>query len=374
MTLVRWFRSIAAAVGLALVLAGCAMDGPRSIMRPAGDVAQIQLDLFMFTFWLSVAVLVLVGAALIYALIRFRSRPSDKGIPKQVHGSVLVEAIWTTLPVIIIIMIAIPTVRAIFETETRFDPTEDDIVVNVMGHQWWWSFEYPDLGIVTANELRFPVDRRLVLNVDSADVLHSFWVPRLGGKIDLIPGQDNRLWLASNEVGEFYGHCAELCLGAHAYMRFRVFADTPEDFDAWVETFQQAQVPELAAQAPAAPAQSELVQQGEALFGQKGCTACHNVSGYLAEGLRTGTPNYPDLTNFGLRETVAAAVLANTPENLAAWLSDPQAIKPGNYMPTLWAADDPDREEEIAAVAAYLLSLGVTGEESGEDLAMGGAN
>lgn len=351
-----------------------------SIMRPAGEVAEIQLGLLHFTFWLSILVLVLVMGALIYAIVRFRRRSGDDSLPEQIHGSTLVETIWTVIPLVIVIIIVIPTVRAIFATETRFEPTDEDIIVNVVGHQWWWRFEYPQYGIVTANELRFPVDRRLVLNVDSADVLHAFWVPRLGGKIDLIPGQDNRLWLTSNEVGEFYGHCTELCLGAHAYMRFRVYADTPEDFEAWAESFQRLQAPHLlpegaSAVIPPAPT-SDLIERGRELTAAKGCLGCHNISGYLGEGTRTGTLGFPDLTNFGLRNTVGAAVLANTPENLAAWLRDPQIVKPGNRMPTLWSEDDPNREEEIAAVSAYLLSLGVAADEAaaagGSELAQGG--
>ena len=381
MSLVRWLRRFGPAAGVILLLAGCAFDGPRSTLQPAGEVAQLQLDLLMYTFWLSVGVVVLVFGALIVALIRFRSRPTDDKPPTQFHGSVAVEAIWTFIPVVIVIIIAIPTVRAIFETEGHVEPMETDTVVNVTGYQWWWKFEYPDLGITTANELHFPVGSRLVVNLDSADVLHSFWAPRLGGKRDLIPGQDNQLWLTADEPGIYLGHCAELCLGAHAYMRFRVIVDTPEDFDAWVASFQELQAPELmAADAPArtevlvqdAP-DAALVQQGSQLFLQKGCVGCHTVAGNIG-----GNSEYPDLTNFGLRTTVAAAVLENNIDNLTQWITDPQSVKPGNYMPDLWAEDDPERENEGRAIAAYLLSLGVTGDSAGtastgsSHLALGG--
>lgn len=362
--------------GLVLLLAACAFDGPRSTLNPAGEVAEIQFWLMSYTFWLSVGVMVLVIGALVFALVRYRSRPTDKGLPVQNHGSVVMEAIWTFIPVVIVIIIAVPTVRAIFETEAHVEPHETDTVVNVMGYQWWWKFEYPDYGIVTANELHFPVGSRLVLNLDSADVLHSFWAPRLGGKRDLIPGQDNQLWLAANEPGIYLGHCAELCLGAHAYMRFRVIADTPEDFDQWVASFQALQAPELMTEEAAQrvnlqvqePADAALVEQGSQLFLQKGCVGCHTIAGNIG-----GNPEYPDLTNFGLRTTVGAAVLENTEENLTQWIIDPQSVKPGNYMPTLWTEDDPNREEEGRAIAAYLLSLGTTSAPS-EASAPAGSN
>lgn len=383
MSLVRWLRRFGPAAGVILLLAGCAFDGPRSTLQPAGEVAQIQLDLLIYTFWLSVGVMVLVIGALVVSLIKFRARPTDKGLPNQFHGSVAVEAIWTIIPVVIVIIIAVPTVRAIFATEAHVEPMDTDTVVNVTGYQWWWKFEYPDLGITTANELHFPLGSRLVVNLDSADVLHSFWAPRLGGKRDLIPNQANQLWLTANEPGIYLGHCAELCLGAHAYMRFRVIVDTPEDFDAWVASFQQLQAPELmAADAPSrnevlvqdAP-DTALVAQGSQLFLQKGCVGCHSIAGNIG-----GNPEYPDLTNFGLRTTVGAAVLENTIENLTQWIIDPQSVKPGNYMPTMWVADDPERENEGRAIAAYLLSLGVTGapadtaDTGSSNLAFGGNN
>jgi cytochrome c oxidase subunit 2 len=345
------------------------------MLHPVGQVAVKQVGLFTFTLWLSLGVSIAVFGTLAYALIRFRRRKTDKGIPRQVHGSVLVEAIWTAIPVVIVIMIAVPTVQTIWATESRIIPNEDDININVMGFQWWWEFEYPELGIVTANELHVPEGRRMVFSLDSADVLHSFWAPKLGGKRDLIPGQDNELWLISDQTGEFWGHCAELCLGAHAYMRFRIIVDTEEDYQAWVESFQQVQAPELLAEGVTVnvqqPATDPQIALGKQLVAQKGCIGCHSIAGYL-EGASTGSRNYPDLTNFGLRNTVGAAVLPNTPENLARWLRDPQEVKPGNYMPTLWSDEDPNREEEISAIVAYLLSLGKPAEDSAQAVALNG--
>lgn len=356
MPVVRRFRRVAPPLGLAMILSGCVTDGPRSTLHPLGEVARQQMDLFMWTFWLSIAVLILVIGVLIFAILRFRKQyTGDKdAIPNQTHGSVPLEITWTIIPVIIVVLVAVPTVRAIFATEVRVTPEEGDTLVNVTGYQWWWSFEYPELGIVTSNELHMPVGSRLILDLDSADVLHSFWVPKLAGKRDMIPNQENQLWLSADEPGIYYGHCAELCLGAHAYMRFRVIVDEQEDYDAWVASFQNAGQP---AEAPAQPLQdAQLISEGAALFAQKGCIGCHTVEGYA--DFQIGSPDYPNLTNFGLRKTVGAGVLENNRENLARWIRDPQAVKPGNYMPTLWQADDPNAEKESDAIAAYLLSLG----------------
>ncbi|MEX2551660.1 MAG: c-type cytochrome, partial [Actinomycetota bacterium] len=235
-----------------------------------------------------------------------------------------------------------------------------DLIVRVTGYQWWWRFEYPELGIVTANELHMPAGTRLILDLDSADVLHSFWVPKLAGKRDLIPNQENQLWLTVDEPGEYLGHCAELCLGAHAYMRFKVIVDEPAEFDEWVASFQGAQGPAATAQQPLQVQDSQLIQQGRALFAQKGCIGCHRNDSY---GQGFGSPDFPDLTNFGLRTSIAAAVLDNNQENLTRWIRNPQSVKPGNYMPTLWQADDPNAEAEASAIAAYLLSLGAEGQE-----------
>ncbi|MEX2534294.1 MAG: cytochrome c oxidase subunit II [Trueperaceae bacterium] len=371
MPVVRWFHRVAPLLGLALVLAGCVTDGPRSMLHPAGEVAQQQLDIFMWTFWLSIVVLVLVIGVLIFAIFRFRRQyTGDKdAIPNQTHGSVPLEITWTIIPVIIVILVAVPTVRAIFATEVRVTPEEGDVIVDATGYQWWWRFEYPEHGIVTANELHMPVGSRLIVDLDSADVLHSFWVPKLAGKRDMIPNQDNQLWLSADEPGIYYGHCAELCLGAHAYMRFRLVVQEQEDYDAWVASFQQA------GQADASPPltqvqDSQLIQQGRALYAQKGCIGCHTNDNYA---LGLGSPDFPSLTNFGMRNTVGAGVLDNTHENLTTWIRDPQSVKPGNYMPTLWQADDPDALEEAGAIAAYLLSLGTEGQQTQAN-ARGGSN
>ena len=349
---------------LAFLLAGCSLVDEQSVFAPAGPIAREQLGLFMWAWYLSIPVMLLVGGVLVYVLVRYRRRHGDDSIPGQTHGNVLLEVVWTTIPVIIVILIAVPTVRTIFRTQSFVESGEGDVAVNVTGYQWWWKFEYPEYGITTANELHVPVGARLVLDLESGDVLHAFWAPRLGGKVDLIPHQDNQLWLQADEPGVYRGQCAELCLGAHAYMRFRVVVESQEDFDRWVQSFQQPVVQTVSS--------DTRVQQGRTLFAQKGCIGCHALGNY-AEGVSYGQPRYPDLTNFGQRLTVGAGVLDATLENVAQWIMDPQSVKPGNYMPTLWAEDDPNREEEATAIAAFLLSLGTEQQaaDAGDALALG---
>lgn len=355
----RFMLALALAL-LALLLSACG-NYPYSTFDVVGDVARDQRDLFMLTFWLGLIVFVVVSCALVYALWRFgiskkaqEERESGE-IPTQIHGNATIEIIWTVLPILLLIIIGIPTVKQIWEQEdVALHHVDDDIVVNVTGYQWWWEFEYPEYGFTTANELVIPVGKRVTLNLQSGDVLHSFWAPRLAGKKDLIPNQDNVLFFTPQEEGNYYGQCAELCLGAHAYMRFRVLVESEADFEAWTEKFTNEQVLQQVSLDP-------QVQRGKLLFKTKGCAGCHAVGNEnYAQGM-----DAPDLTNFGLRTTVGAARLPNTDENLAAWLRDPQALKPTNYMPTLWPIGEgvsdevaQQREEEIAAIVAYLQSLG----------------
>ena len=335
-------------LGLLGLLSGCALNGPQSIFDTVGPVARQQERLFIFIFWLAAAVFAVVAGALVYTIIRYRRRGDDDGsVPDQIHGVAWLEATWTAAPAVILVIIGVPTVGLIFRTESRVTPTQNDLVVNVTGYQWWWKFEYPQLGITTANELHIPTGRRVVLNLNSGDVLHSFWVPRIAGKRDLIPNQHNQLWLEANQAGLYRGQCAELCLGAHAYMRFRVIASDAAEFKSWTALFKPNAAEPVQAQAP-----NQQIATGQALFKTKGCATCHAVQGY-AYGEKA-----PNLSNFGIRTSLAAGVLENTPPNLTRWLRNPQAVKPGNYMPTLWATDDPNREKEIAALVAYLESLG----------------
>ena len=243
-----------------LLLAGCEFAGPQSALDPAGPVAQAQKDIFVWTLWLSFPVMLGVGGVLVYSLLRFRAKDAAdaNAIPSQTHGNTRLEIGMTIVATVIVVLVAVPTVRTIFATEQRVDVTAlepGDVLVRATGYQWWFKFEYPELGITTANELIIPAGRRVVVELDSADVLHSFWVPNLAGKRDMIPNNRNQVWFVADEPGTYYGQCAELCLGAHAYMRFRVIAEDDAGFDAWVDAFQTAARADRAGR-PARPARS----------------------------------------------------------------------------------------------------------------------
>ena len=331
----------------------------QSALDPQAPVAAAQMSLLTYTLWWGLLVMAGVVGALAYAVIRFRRKPGDDAIPAQTHGNARVEFGLIIIAFVITVAVIVPAIRVNFKTGIRVEPTPEDTVINVTGYQWWWNFEYPEHGVTTANEIHIPQGGRVILNLTSADVLHSFWVPKLAGKRDLIPNQDNQLWFTTTEdtpTGMYYGECAELCLGAHAYMRMRVIVDTPEDYQAWLESFQE--IPTLTQISQEQTPLDPLAAQGQQLFKTKGCAACHAVRGYAG-----GAPDKPNLTNFGKRKYLAAGVLKNTPENLARWLRNPQAVKPGNYMPTLWRADDENREDEISALVAYLHSLGADNTE-----------
>jgi cytochrome c oxidase subunit 2 len=209
--------------------------------------------------------------------------------------------------------------------------------ITVIGHQWWWEFQYPDLGIVTATDLHLPAGRTVSLEIVAADVIHSFWVPQLGGKRDAIPGSTTRIVLTADTPGEYYGQCAEFCGASHANMRHLAVVDTPEAFTAWVA--QQ----KLAAQTPPDGSPASV---GLQLYQAGTCIGCHVVRGVSAGGIG------PDLTHFGSRKTIAGGILPNTPENLARWLRNPPAVKPGSLMPDQRLSD-----AEVAALVAYLQSL-----------------
>ena len=319
----------------AVAIVGCSGEYPQSALHPTSDFADRLDDLFRQILWWAVGVFVVVEGVLVYTLVRWRERPG-RGRPEEVHGHILMEVGWTLAPALILVAIAIPTIRTIFVVDR---PTTDPaaLTVEVIGRQWWWEFRYPELGIVTANEAHVPVGRTVDLRLRSADVVHSFWIPKLGGKRDVVPGRENHLWFRPDSVGVFWGQCAEYCGTAHALMGARVIVDTPEDFEAW-------------AAANAAGAQSPSDAQaraGQGIFMTNACVSCHTVRGTGAQG-RFG----PDLTHFGSRLTIGAGVLENGLENLIRWIDSTQHVKPGNLMPEVELS-----EEQVARLAAYLLSL-----------------
>jgi cytochrome c oxidase subunit II len=335
---------------------GLEVDPKQSALEPVAPVAKAQIGLLYYTLWLSIIVIVGVGGTILYSIFRFRRRAGDDTIPEQSHGNPALELGLILIAVVLTILVAIPAMRVHFRYDTHIEATDADLIVNVTGYQWWWKFEYPQYGITTANELHVPTDKRIIINLKSADVLHSFWMPRLVGKMDLIPNQNNSFWFTTEGAPPmvYRGQCAELCLGAHAYMRFRVIVDEQANFDQWVADFQAAeQVDASTGLAPQLVQADPDIELGKALFKTKGCAACHAIGGYAI-----GQADKPNLTNYGLRTSIAASVLDMSEDNLTRWIAHPDEVKPGNYMPNLWSADDPAIETEPRLIAKYLMSLG----------------
>jgi cytochrome c oxidase subunit 2 len=326
------------ALAIASVAAACGGDFPQSSLLPQSDVAREIDSLFRGILWWAMAVFVVVEGALIVAIIRFRERPGAPR-PRPVHGHTLLEIGWTLVPAIILIFIGVPTMITLWRIDRP--PERSDVRVEVVGHQWWWEFNYPDLGITTANELHVPVGKTVDLRLRSADVMHSFWFPRVAGKRDLVPGRVNQLWFTPDSVGVYPGQCAEFCGTSHALMAMRLHVEAEEDFESWVEQ-------QLREAVEIEEAGDPLVAAGRDLFfGAGGCISCHQIRGTVAAGILG-----PDLTHVGGRETIAAGVLENTLDNLAFWIKDPHDVKPGNLMLDMGLNDEQARQ-----IAAYLLSL-----------------
>lgn len=307
------------------------------MMDPVGPVAETQLHLLRFDLLAVSLIGVAVIALILFVIIRFRGKQGDNALPPQVEHNRKLELGLVVLTVLILIPLAIEPISATFALEQK--PTDPDMVqVKVTGHQWWWEFEYPEQGLKTANELVIPVGKKVYLTMTSADVIHSFWAPRLGGKVDVIPGRFTNLTLEGDEVGDFFGQCAELCGTSHANMRFRVIVKSADDYASWVK----------ARQAPVdVNALSAEAQRGWKVFNDKGCIGCHSINGTTAKG--TVGPN---LTGVASRTTIAAGVLDNTTEHLQQWIKNPQAVKPRALMPNLGL-----NQEQLDAVTAFLQSL-----------------
>ena len=319
---------------LAIIMAGCSkeeMTVRQSTMDPKGPVAQVQFDVFMDTVWLVVVLFTLVGGLLVYAVIKFRSRPGDENKPAIVedgHGNPLIEIGLITASIGALVIIAIPTLSAIWYTddvpaeaipasklsawyprvegarENYAKTVEEQVLeVDVIGKQWWFRFEYPQLGMTNdakhsvPNELVIPKGKAVRINLRSEDVIHSFWVPKIAGKVDLMPGRKNQMWIQADQTGHYYGQCAEFCGDSHAYMLFRVEVVEPAEFAKWVEK----QKSPAAAVAVGSPA-----EKGKALFAAKSCVMCHNVGGHFGAGAFG-----PDLTHVASRKSLAGAWLDN---------------------------------------------------------------
>jgi len=313
-----------------------------TIFNPAGPVAAELETVTWLLVGICAAIFVVVQGALIHAIrtsLRARREAlaagggDAAGEPPQVYGSNPVELAWTVIPVIIVFLLALTSIRLIRDIELT-EPPEGALRIQVIAHQWWWEYRYPEEGIVTANELVVPVDRPVWLELHSADVIHSWWVPQLAGKTDCIPGHPNALWFKATRTGVFLGQCAEYCGNQHANMLLRVEVRDETGYDAWVRS----------QQAPAVD--DPQTRPGRDLFLALACQRCHDIA-----GISTGSFG-PNLTHFMSRTTLGAGVAPLNRETLRSWIADPQVLKPGANMPSLKLD-----EAQLDAVVAYLLTL-----------------
>ena len=310
-----------------------------SIFKPESTPADSIYGLSLLVLAITGLIFVIVFSLIAYVVTKFRRRSDDGPEPPQVYGSNQMELAWTVIPVLIVLVLFMATARVIHAIQDARMP-DGAIEVTVIGHQFWWEFRYPALGLVTANELHVPVSdpshpTPTFLKLLSADTDHSFWVPRLAGKTDLIPNRVNRMWIDPHEAGVYVGQCAQYCGMQHAKMLLRVYVDSQEQFEQWVQDEKK-------------PAQSSGgADEGRRIFETTACINCHTVSGTVADG-RFG----PDLTHLMSRDTIASGAAPNTAENLKAWIKNPDSIKPGSLMPAMQLND-----RDLDSLTAYLETL-----------------
>lgn len=408
--LARWGRALSALAGMTL-LSGCdlnfwRMDGHQSTIVVDGSVAKQQLEVFYVTCWVSLVIFVIVAAVLAYAMIKFRAKTeADEHAepPAQSHGNPLIELGLIGASVLSLVIIAVPTLKAIWSTyDVPEAEKKDAYEVTATGYQWWFRFEYPSeiapvnatgakAPIVSANELVIPAGRPVRINLRTVDVIHSFWLPKLAGKVDMIPNRANFIFVKADKPGYYWGQCAEYCGDSHAVMRFRVIALEKAEFARWVEqqgqtarivaasTVAAASAPQFAAlrkfaqneagitdkfesnpleawrakQQPEKDENAALIAKGRQLFSAKTCIACHSIRGHDGAGVSA-----PDLTHLGSRTTIAAGLLENNSQQLRRWIRDPGSVKPGNKMAKAYLENKISlSDEEQVALVAYLESL-----------------
>jgi cytochrome c oxidase subunit II len=319
---------------------GVAEHRVENIFKPFATPAESEYDIGLFVIAITAAIFLVVASLIVFTMVRFRRRPGDdNGLePPQVYGSNQIEAAWTVIPILIVFVLIGVSARVIASVQNASAPPST-LKVTVIGHQWWWEVVYPDYGIVTANEIHVPATpdgtRPTYLQLKSMDVAHSFWIPQLSGKTDLIPNRVNYMWIDPRTPGIYVGNCAEYCGTQHANMFLRVVAQTPNDFHNWAA---EQQKPAM---------QNGQVSQGEAAFGTLACVNCHMIRGTPAAGSFG-----PDLTHLMSRQTLASGVLRNTIQNLRSWVNNPQQHKPGCFMPSLKLTD-----EQLNQVVYYLQTL-----------------
>lgn len=309
------------------------MDIFTSVLKPGTKEASDILTSFYIVLGASAFIFVIVAGLAVYALIRFRRRKGRE--PKQYSENVWLEVLWTSIPLVIVAGLFIVAVRVMSQVNPPVLDKKPDLTV--VAHQWWWELHYPKSGVTAANEIHLPVGKHLLLRFESADVIHGFWVPSFGQKIDVIPGHPNHMWLTITRPGLYLGNCNSFCGMGHAHMRIRAFAQSPEGFSAWLAHQRQ----------PASPPSAVEAEKGAELFKEKNCVNCHAIAGFVTRGRVA-----PDLTHVGSRTTLAGGTLPNTPENLAKWLKNPQAVKKGVLMPDIGLTTD-----QIEHLTAYLKGL-----------------
>jgi len=381
----HWTRralSLLPLLALAVILSACTFKGEAMTIDPKSLEGKDIHSLYALVFWLATAVFIIVEFMLFYSVVRFRRRPGA-GLPAQIHGNNRVEAVWTIIPVVLLLIVAIPTVRLIVREAS---PAPADAThIKIIGHQFWWEVQYPDTKpeIITANEIHIPVNKTVEFELTSADVQHAFWVPLMGSKMDVYPNRVNRLKFTPTETGNFFGQCSELCGEGHGFMKMRVMVQNNADFQAW--TMEQQRIPVTAA-GPATPGAATpgatpgvatptaarpsgptptlvpptpkphdpkyddpaLIAKGRTLVVNGACAGCHTIDGTNAKG-KVG----PNLTHVGDRTTIVAGWLENTPDDIMKWVHDPQNVKPGALMPAF-----PNfSQEDLEAIAAYLTNL-----------------
>jgi cytochrome c oxidase subunit 2 len=336
----RLIRFGSSTTGLLLASTLSAQSRIPSTLAPESTPAHQIFNLSIFVVAITGGIFLVVGGLLATALFRFRARKTDPtGEPAQIYGSTQIELAWTVIPLLIVVVLFLTTARIIFAIQDAPKP-RTALDVTVIGHQFWWEFRYPKYGVVSANELHIPVSSAAVpeatfLKLTSADVNHSFWIPQLAGKTDLIANHVNSMWMDPQKPGLYLGQCAQFCGAQHALMLLRVYVDTPEQFSAWIKNQQQ-------------PAQEDpAVGAGRRVFETQVCINCHTISGTAGTG-RFG----PDLTHLMSRDTLASGAIDNTPANLRQWIKSPDTFKRGALMPAMQLNDD-----QLDEITAYLETL-----------------
>jgi cytochrome c oxidase subunit II len=323
-----------------MATAAAADPSSTNIFAPQSTPAKSIFHLSLFVLAITGIIFVVVCTLLVYSISKFRARSATANSePAQVYGSTQIELAWTVIPVLIVVVLFMATARVVHAIQDAPMPASA-VEVTVIGHQFWWEYRYPQLGVVTANELHIPVSdpahpTLTSLQLLSADTDHSFWIPELAGKTDLVPNHPNHMWMDPEHTGTFVGQCAQYCGTQHAKMLLRVSVDTPEEFAEWVR---EQQLPAVA---------DERVAAGERVFETTACINCHSINGTVANG-RFG----PDLTHLMSRSTIAAGAALNTPENLRLWIQNPDAIKRGSLMPAMQLS-----KSDLDALMGYLETL-----------------